>query len=110
MPAIMIWPSIWKNRLKTLPYPLAIASEHALLHNSRQDVKRLLDVSHRKNSALVKSIAIFNADHELFVTTNYHKDFAMLKYAPDSAIPQQSTITDLGQLVGDPHPYFAGTG
>lgn len=44
----------------------------------------------------MKSIAIFNADHELFVTTNYHKDFAMLKYESSSAIPQQSTITDLG--------------
>lgn len=85
-----------EEQAENIAVPLAIASEHALLHNSRQDVKRLLDVSHRKNSALVKSIAIFNADHELFVTTNYHKDFAMLKYPPNSAIAQQSTITDLG--------------
>ena len=54
-----------EEQAENIAVPLAIASEHALLHNSRQDVKRLLDVSHRKNSALVKSIAIFNADHEL---------------------------------------------
>ncbi|MFC4653681.1 MULTISPECIES: two-component sensor histidine kinase BarA [Rheinheimera] len=80
------------QQAENIAAPLAIASEHALLQNSRQDLKRLLDASHRKNPALVKSIAIFNADHELLVTTNYHKDFNLLKFPHFAAIPAQPQL------------------
>jgi len=80
------------QQAENIAAPLAIASEHALLQNSRQDLKRLLDASHRKNPALVKSIAIFNVDHELLVTTNYHKDFQGLKFTHFGAIPSQPQL------------------
>lgn len=85
------------QQAETIAASIAIASEPALLSNNKQDIKRLLDGNHRKNPAIVKSIAVFNAHHELLVTTNYHKDFQLLQLsefrsAPN--IPQQKLTED----------------
>ncbi|MFA0697658.1 two-component sensor histidine kinase BarA, partial [Vibrio sp. 10N.222.49.C9] len=52
--------------------PLAIASEFAMLQQNREAVRRLISYSHRKRSDVVRSIAVFDANHELFVTSNFH--------------------------------------
>lgn len=67
--------------------PLAIASENALHIQSRESVRRLISYAHRKNSKLVRSIAVFDANHELFVTSNFHPNFEKLMYAKDQPIP-----------------------
>ncbi len=67
--------------------PLAIASENGLKNNSRESVRRIISYAHRKNSKLVRSIAVFDYNHELFVTSNFHPNFTSLTYPKDKPIP-----------------------
>lgn len=67
--------------------PLAIASETHLLSESREAVRRLISYAHRKNSKLVRSIAVFDEHHELFVTSNFHPNFEALMFPKDKPIP-----------------------
>ncbi len=72
---------------ESIAEPLAIASEPHLLTENREAVRRLISYAHRKNSKLVRSIAVFNAHHELFVTSNFHPDFESLMFPKDKPIP-----------------------
>ncbi|MBY6197014.1 two-component sensor histidine kinase BarA [Vibrio hangzhouensis] len=67
--------------------PLAIASEQGLINQSRESVRRLISYAHRKNSKFVRSIAVFDASHELFVTSNFHPNFDTLTFPKDQPIP-----------------------
>ncbi len=74
--------------------PLAIAASQGLLTQDKAYLQRLLDVSHRKNSPLVRTIAVFDHRHQLIVSSNLHKDFTALRLAPDSALPELPEISD----------------
>ncbi|MDN3610952.1 two-component sensor histidine kinase BarA [Vibrio ostreicida] len=67
--------------------PLAIASEDGLKNNSRESVRRIISYAHRKNSKFVRSIAVFDYNHELFVTSNFHPNFESLTFPRSEAIP-----------------------
>ena len=67
--------------------PLAISSEYGMTEQSREAVRRLISYAHRKHSQIVRSIAVFDARHELFVTSNFHPNFEMLTFPKDKAIP-----------------------
>lgn len=71
--------------------PLAIASEEALKNQSRESVRRIISYAHRKNSQFVRSIAVFDARHELFVTSNFHPNFEALMYPKNEPIPVLSS-------------------
>ncbi len=71
--------------------PLAIASEESLKIQSRESVRRIISYAHRKNSDIVRSIAVFDANHELFVTSNFHPNFETLMYPKDKPIPVLSS-------------------
>jgi len=68
--------------------PLAIASEFGMQQNSRESLKQLLGVTHRKHAPDIKSIAIFDARDKLFVTSNYHRNFSLLRLPKGKPIPQ----------------------
>ncbi len=72
--------------------PLAIASEYGMHQNSREHLKRLIGLTHRKNSAFIKSIAIFNRDNQLLVTSNFHRELGILKLPDGEEIPELTTI------------------
>lgn len=76
--------------------PLAIASEYGMTQHSRESLKRLIGLTHRKNSPLVKSIAVFTQDNQLFVTSNYHRDFALLRLPKGEAIPSLASVERQG--------------
>ncbi|MCL9773455.1 two-component sensor histidine kinase BarA [Vibrio methylphosphonaticus] len=71
--------------------PLAIASEQGVMAQSRESVRRLISYAHRKNSKFVRSIAVFDANHELFVTSNFHPNFNSLMLPKDKPIPYLSS-------------------
>ncbi|CCN83845.1 Signal transduction histidine-protein kinase barA [Vibrio nigripulchritudo SFn27] len=77
---------------KSIIEPIAIASEYGMTQQSREAVRRLISYAHRKNSDIVRSIAVFNARHELFVTSNFHPNFESLTFPKDQPIPLLSTI------------------
>jgi two-component system, NarL family, sensor histidine kinase BarA len=76
--------------------PLAIASEYGMTQHSRESLKRLIGLTHRKNSPLIKSIAVFTQDNQLFVTSNYHRDFTRLRLPDGSQIPELTSVTLYG--------------
>ncbi len=72
------------NEGSSIIEPLAIASEEALRNKSRESVRRIISYAHRKNSKFVRSIAVFDNHHQLFVTSNFHPNFESLTYADKS--------------------------
>ncbi len=66
--------------------PLATSSEYGMVQNSREMLKRLVGVAHRKHSALVRTIAIFDHQHRLFVNSAFQRNFNQLRLPPGSAI------------------------
>lgn len=72
--------------------PLAVASEYNLLYGHKVNLQRLVNTSHRRNSPLVKSIAIFDAEHKLVVTSNEHREFHLMRQSADQAPLQQTQI------------------
>ncbi|MGV3001287.1 two-component sensor histidine kinase BarA [Vibrio sp.] len=73
--------------------PLAIASEYGMTQQSREAVRRLISYAHRKHSDIVRSIAVFDIHHELFVTSNFHPNFQSLTFDKSKPIPLLSSIT-----------------
>lgn len=73
-----------QQQASNIAEPLALASEQALVNHNIMLLNRLLDSSHRKNSPLVKSIAIFTTDHQLVTTSNHHPTIDALQYKGSS--------------------------
>ncbi|MGF1763107.1 two-component sensor histidine kinase BarA [Aliivibrio kagoshimensis] len=67
--------------------PLAISSEYGMTTKSREAVRRLISYTHRKHSKIVRSIAVFDSTHELFVTSNFHPNFEQLMLNREVPIP-----------------------
>ena len=67
-----------------------------MTQHSRESLKRLIGLTHRKNSPFIKSIAVFTQDNQLFVTSNYHRDFTRLRLPDGSQIPELTSVTLYG--------------
>jgi two-component system, NarL family, sensor histidine kinase BarA len=67
--------------------PLAISSEYGMTDKNREAVRRLISYTHRKNSQIIRSIAVFDANNQLFVTSNFHRNFEALMYPTGQPIP-----------------------
>ena len=80
------------NRAINIAEPLAIASEYGIQDDSRTILRRILGSTHRKNSEMIKSIAVFDAQNKMFVTSNWHRNFQMLKIKPGESIPEITQV------------------
>jgi len=80
------------TRAINISEPLAIASEYGILDETRTILRRLTSATHRKNSQMIKSIAIFDVNNKLFVTSNYHRNFNLLRLKKGEAIPEITKI------------------
>ncbi|MGL4206886.1 MAG: two-component sensor histidine kinase BarA [Aeromonadaceae bacterium] len=89
--------------------PLAIASEYGMQQNSREGLKRLIGLTHRKNSSFIKSIAVFNRQNQLFVTSNFHRELNMLRLPKGEAIPELTSIEYKGDYIILRTPILAET-
>lgn len=72
--------------------PLAIASEYGMKQNSHEMLRRLLSLSHRKNATLIKSIAVFTRDNQLFVTSNFHRELQRLRLPDGADLPDLTSV------------------
>ncbi|WP_300175130.1 two-component sensor histidine kinase BarA [uncultured Aliivibrio sp.] len=77
--------------------PLAISSEYGMTGKNREAVRRLISYAHRKHSKIVRSIAVFDEHHELFVTSNFHPNFESLTFPKDKPIPLLLNISFQGE-------------
>lgn len=79
--------------------PLAIASEFGMTEQNREAVRRLISYAHRKHSDIVRSIAVFDSNHHLFVTSNFHPNFEALKFDATQPIPLLSSIDNQNDVL-----------
>ncbi|TEW56954.1 two-component sensor histidine kinase BarA [Psychromonas sp. RZ22] len=87
------------NRAINIAEPLAIASEYGMQDETRTILRRLIGTTHRKNSPIIKSIAIFTANNDLFVISNYHRDYKQLRLSDDKPIPDLPQVTFLDKTI-----------
>jgi two-component system sensor histidine kinase BarA len=83
------------DRALNIADALSIASEYGMQDETRSILRRLIGTTHRKNSPMIKSIAIFTADNELFVISNYHRDYQKLRLDKNQPIPDLPQVTTL---------------
>jgi two-component system sensor histidine kinase BarA len=95
---------------RSIAEPLAIASEFGLLADDREATKRLLSASQLNNSALIRSIAIFDPQNHLFVTSHYHKDFESMRYKQELTSLTGAENENLDDSMIIRMPIFAYTG
>ncbi|MGL5006892.1 MAG: two-component sensor histidine kinase BarA [Plesiomonas sp.] len=87
--------------------PLSVATEYAMTFRNRESVKQLINLLHRRHSNIVRSIAVFDADNRLFVTSNFHRNFSVLQLDDQSKLPTQVMVTRQDQLLVIRTPIFA---
>ena len=74
-------------RAQSIIEPLAITSKAALVSNNRETLRSVVSAAHRSQSSLVKSIAIFTLDNQIFVTSAYHGDTNLMRLKAGEKLP-----------------------
>ncbi|MGB9098915.1 two-component sensor histidine kinase BarA [Erwinia sp.] len=69
--------------------PLAVASEYGMTFHSKESIRQLVSLLHRRHSDIVRSISIFDAKNQLFVTSNFHTNADTLR------LPAGQKLTNL---------------
>jgi two-component system sensor histidine kinase BarA len=80
------------NRAINITEPLAITSEYGMQDETRTILRRILGATHRKNSEMIKSIAVFDDQNKMFVTSNWHRNFNLLKIEQGQSIPETTQV------------------
>lgn len=83
-------------RAQSIIEPLAITGKTPLVNNNREELRRIISATHRSQSGIVKSIAVFTLDNQIFVTSAYHGDTNLMRLKAGHKIPAytQSENTD----------------
>ncbi|BCQ36286.1 histidine kinase [Erwinia rhapontici] len=63
--------------------PLAVSSEYGMTFHSKESVRQLVSLLHRRHSDIVRAISVFDDHNQLFVTSNYHQTPDLLRL-PDN--------------------------
>ncbi|WP_428943917.1 two-component sensor histidine kinase BarA [Pantoea sp. FN060301] len=79
--------------------PLAVASEYGMTFNNRESVRQLVSLLHRRHSDIVRAITVFDAQNQLFVTSNYHINSASLRLPDGAKLPDSFTSQRKGNSV-----------
>jgi two-component system sensor histidine kinase BarA len=74
-------------RAQSIIEPLAITSKAALINNNREELRTMISAAHRSQSSLVKSIAVFTLDNQIFVTSAYHGNINLMRLKAGEKIP-----------------------
>tara|TARA_R110002167_G_scaffold61728_3_gene174346 strand:+ start:28041 stop:30851 length:2811 start_codon:yes stop_codon:yes gene_type:complete len=82
------------QRATSIIAPLAISSATPLLEKQRDNLRTLIGFSHRSQSDIIKSIAIFTKDNQVFVTSAYHGDAHTLRVKAGQSLPNRIIYDD----------------
>jgi len=83
-------------RSESIIEPLAIASTLPLLNKDRIQLRHLMNFTHRSQSSIIKSIAVFTKDNQVFVTSAYHGDTNLLRLKAGESIPDNTVVEKMG--------------
>lgn len=79
--------------------PLAVASEYGMSFHSRESIRQLVSVLHRRHSDIVRAISVFDEHNKLFVTSNYQLNASALKLSNNEKPPHSLSITRYGDSI-----------
>ncbi|WP_380183918.1 two-component sensor histidine kinase BarA [Kalamiella sp. sgz302252] len=79
--------------------PLAVSSEYGMTFHSKESVRQLVSLLHRRHSEIVRAITVFDANNQLFVTSNYHASANKLRLPSDAQLPATFSYQRLGNSV-----------
>ena len=82
-------------RSQSIIEPIAIASAEPILNKNREKLRHLIGFAHRSHSNIVKSIAVFTKDNQIFVTSAYHGDTNVMRIKAGKTIPQNTSLQQL---------------
>ena len=74
-------------RAQSIIEPLAITSKLALVNSNREQLRMIISAAHRSQSNLIKSIAVFTLDNQIFVTSAYHGNINLMRLKAGEEIP-----------------------
>ncbi len=92
----------------TIIAPLATATQNALNNGNATILNELISESHNKHTPLIKSIAVFNKDHDVIVTSNYHPQMAQLSQQNETIIAPFVITRDFDDSLVFSAPLFKG--
>jgi two-component system sensor histidine kinase BarA len=84
------------QRSESIIEPLAIASTLPMLSKDRIQLRNLMNFTHRSQSSIIKSIAVFTKDNQVFVTSSYHGGASLLRLTAGQSIPNNTTSIQNG--------------
>ncbi|AOW76640.1 two-component sensor histidine kinase BarA [Colwellia sp. PAMC 20917] len=84
------------QRSQSIIEPLAIASSLGMLNKDRIQLRNLMNFTHRSQSSIIKSIAVFTKDNQVFVTSSYHGDANLLRLKAGQVIPNSTIFSKNG--------------
>lgn len=87
------------KRANSIIDPLAISSASPLLNKKRKHLRTLIDFIHRSQSDIIKSIAIFTKDNQIFVTSTYHGDTHSMRIKAGQELPSRTLYEDYGEYI-----------
>ena len=83
------------DRSTSIIEPLAIASLEPLIERDRHKLRQLISFAHRSQSNIVKSIAIFTKDNQVFVTSTYQGNINLLRVNVGDVLPLQTAYESI---------------
>lgn len=79
--------------------PLAVSSEYGMNFHSRESIRQLVSVLHRRHSDIVRGISIYDDSNKLFVTSNFQLNASRLKLPDGEKPPTNLTVSRIGDLM-----------
>ncbi|WP_158784025.1 two-component sensor histidine kinase BarA [Pantoea sp. BAV 3049] len=79
--------------------PLAVSSEYGMTFHSKESVRQLVSLLHRRHSDIVRAITVFDAQNQLFVTSNYHFNAEKLRVPEGTTLPDTFSYERQGNSV-----------
>ena len=87
------------QRASSIISPLAISSVEPLLAKKRDSLRTLIGFSHRSQSDIITSIAIFTVNNQVFVTSAYHGDTLAMRIKTGQSLPKRIQYEDYGDYL-----------
>lgn len=87
------------QRATSLIEPLAISSSSALLSKERDKLRTLVGFTHRSQSEIIKSIAIFTKDNQVFVTSSYQSDTHTMRVRAGQSLPNRTQFEKFSDYI-----------
>ncbi len=86
-------------RAQSIIEPLAITSKADLINNNREKLRSIVSATHRSQSSLVKSIAVFTTDNQIFVTSAYYGNINSMRLKAGEKIPTYTQGQHLNDFI-----------